>query len=101
MSVGDRLASEWAGSPQHYAIARLQRGAPPNDNDMAEFTLWEQSTLAQFARDAQDHMTQQDAEIEALRADLRTALTAYRMLLTSSPSISGHTVAVEYRPNRS
>jgi hypothetical protein len=56
---------------------------------MAEFTLWEQSTLTQFARDAQERMTQQDAEIEALRADLRTALTAYRALLTSShPSSS-------------
>jgi hypothetical protein len=56
---------------------------------MAEFNIWEQETLAQFARDAQERMTQQDAEIEALRADLRTALTAYRALLTSShPSLS-------------
>lgn len=34
MSVGDRLASEWVGGPQHYAIARLQRGAPPNNTDI-------------------------------------------------------------------
>jgi hypothetical protein len=70
----------------------LRRGAPPNniDTDMAEFNIWEQETLAQFARDAQERMTQQDAEIEALRADLRTALTAYRALLTSTqpPSLS-------------
>lgn len=73
----------------------MRRGAPPNNIDMAEFNIWEQETLAQFARDAQERMTQQDAEIEALRADLRMLLTAYRALLTSSPSISGHTVAVE------
>lgn len=62
---------------------------------MAEFKFWQQETLARFASEAQERMVQQDAEIEALRADLRTALAAYRALLTSSPSISGHTVAVE------
>ena len=58
---------------------------------MAEFNIWEQETLAQFARDAQERMTQQDAEIQALRADLRTALTAYRALLTSSHPSSSQT----------
>ena len=55
---------------------------------MAEFNIWEQETLAQFARDAQERMTQQDVEIEALRADLRTVLTAYRalLILTQPPS---------------
>ena len=51
---------------------------------MTEFATWRQDTLAQFAREAQERMTQQDAEIEALRADLRMLLTAYRALLASS-----------------
>lgn len=60
---------------------------------MAEFNVWEQETLARFASDAQERMTQQDAEIEALRADLRTALTAYRALLISSHPSSSQTSA--------
>jgi hypothetical protein len=51
---------------------------------MTEFTTWHPAVLAQFAREAQERMTQQDAEIEALRADLRMLLAAYRALLTSS-----------------
>jgi hypothetical protein len=56
---------------------------------MAEFNIWQPETLARFAAEAQERMKQQDAEIQALRADLRVALTAYRALLTSShPSSS-------------
>jgi hypothetical protein len=51
---------------------------------MTEFATWHPAVLAQFAREAQERMTQQDAEIEALRADLRMLLTAYRALLASS-----------------
>lgn len=60
---------------------------------MAEFNIWEQETLAQFASEAQERMVQQDAEIQALRADLRVALTAYRALLTSSHPSSSQTSA--------
>lgn len=65
---------------------------------MAKFTIWEQETLAQFATDAQERMVQQDAEIEALRADLRTALDAYRALLTSSHPSSSQTSASPRSP---
>lgn len=50
---------------------------------MADFTIWTNETLAQFASDAQERMVQQNAEIEALRADLRTVLIAYRALIMS------------------
>jgi hypothetical protein len=60
---------------------------------MAEFNIWQPETLIQFAFDAQERMKQQDAEIEALRVDLRTALTAYRALLTSSHPSSSQTSA--------
>lgn len=64
----------------------LRRGAPPNNTIMAEFIIWDKEVLAQFARDAQERMTQQDAEIEALRADLQALLTAYRALVVASQS---------------
>lgn len=55
---------------------------------MADFTIWTNETLAQFASDAQERMVQQDAEIEALRADLRTVLIAYRALLMLSNPVA-------------
>ena len=60
---------------------------------MAEFNIWSYETLARFASEAQERMVQQDAEIQALRADLRVALTAYRALLTSSHPSSSQTSA--------
>jgi hypothetical protein len=43
---------------------------------MTEFATWHPAILAQFAHEARERMTQQDAEIEALRADLRMLLSA-------------------------
>jgi hypothetical protein len=51
---------------------------------MADFTTWNNESLAQFAIAATNRIKQQDAEIEALQADLRMLLIAYRALLTSS-----------------
>jgi len=65
---------------------------------MAEFNIWQPETLARFAADAQERMVQQDAEIEALRADLRTALTAYRALLISQHLLSSQTSSFPRSP---
>lgn len=46
-----------------------------------DFSTWDRSTLERFAREAAD-------ENRELRADLRTALDAYRVLVVSA---GGHT----------
>ena len=48
---------------------------------MTDFESWSKESLVMFARDANERMTQQKAEMEALRADLRTAIEAYRDLI--------------------
>ena len=50
----------------------------------AEFDLWSKESLVLFARDSTERMAQQQAEIEALRADLRAALGAYRREVTAA-----------------
>ena len=49
---------------------------------MTDFKTWDRSILEKFAREAADRLHQQEAEIEALRADLKTALEAYRREVT-------------------
>ena len=51
---------------------------------MTDFESWSKESLVMFARDANERMLQQKAEIEALRADLKSALGAYRALVTST-----------------
>ena len=51
---------------------------------MTDFESWSKESLVMFARDANERTTQQKAEIEALRADLRAAMDAYRLAITSS-----------------
>ena len=48
----------------------------------AEFDLWSKESLVLFAREANERVLQQKAEIEALRGDLRAAMDAYRALVT-------------------
>jgi hypothetical protein len=45
---------------------------------MTDFESWSKESLVQFARDANERVLQQKAEIEALRGDLRAAMDAYR-----------------------
>ena len=52
---------------------------------MTDFDSWSKESLVRFARDANERTLQQKAEIEALRADLRAAMDAYRALVTSTP----------------
>ena len=54
---------------------------------MTDFESWSKESLVMFARDAAQRMTEQKKEIEALEDDLRVAMDAYRMLVTSSPSV--------------
>ena len=72
---------------------------------MAEFHLWDRTVLERFAAEASDRLREQraqmadaqaererlQAEIDALRADLKTALGAYRALVTSSRPSSSRT----------
>ena len=59
----------------------------------AEFDLWSKESLVLFAREANERVLQQKAEIEALRADLRAAIDAYRALVTSPRLSSSRTSA--------
>ena len=43
-----------------------------------EFDTWQRETLVQFANEANEKIKQQQAEIDALRADLKTVLKAWR-----------------------
>ena len=54
---------------------------------MTDFESWSKESLVMFARDANERMTQQKAEMEALRADLRTAIEAYRDLIRQLKSV--------------
>lgn len=51
---------------------------------MTDFESWSKESLVQFARETNERVLQQKAEIEVLRADLRAAMDAYRALVTDS-----------------
>ena len=42
------------------------------------FEDWQRESLIQFAQEANEKIKQQQAEIDALRADLKTVLKAWR-----------------------
>jgi hypothetical protein len=42
------------------------------------FENWQRETLIQFANEANEKIKQQQAEIDALRVDLKTVLKAWR-----------------------
>jgi hypothetical protein len=43
-----------------------------------EFETWQRETLIQFAQEANEKIKQQQAEIKALRADLKLMLKVWR-----------------------
>ena len=47
-------------------------------NEKVTFEDWQRETLVQFANEANERLKQQQAEIEALRADLKLMLKAWR-----------------------
>jgi hypothetical protein len=50
---------------------------------MANFETWQYQNLVQFAKEATERMNLLNAEVEALNADLKSAINAYRDLLRS------------------
>jgi hypothetical protein len=48
---------------------------------MADFETWRYENLVQFAKEATERINLLNVEIEALNADLKTAIGAYRDLL--------------------
>jgi hypothetical protein len=50
-------------------------------NETPDFACWTTDNLVKFAQDATERMKAQDAMIELLKADLRTAIEAYRSLM--------------------
>jgi hypothetical protein len=48
---------------------------------MNRFAAWEAHNLAKFAQDAAKRLSEQEELIESLRADLKTAIRAYRHLV--------------------
>lgn len=48
---------------------------------MTDFESWSKESLVMFARDANERMLQQKAEIEALQGDVKAAIEAYRDLV--------------------
>jgi hypothetical protein len=48
---------------------------------MANFETWQYQNLVQFAKEATERMNLLNAEVEALNADLKAAINAYRDLL--------------------
>jgi hypothetical protein len=48
---------------------------------MADFETWQYQNLVQFAQESTKRITLLSAEIEALNADLKAAINAYRDLL--------------------
>jgi len=48
---------------------------------MTDFAAWRYENLVQFAKEATERMTLLNAEVDALNADLKAAINAYRDLL--------------------
>ena len=48
---------------------------------MTDFSAWRYENLVQFAKEATQRMNLLNAEVDALNADLKAAINAYRDLL--------------------
>ena len=53
---------------------------------MTDFATWRYENLVAFAKEATQRMEMLNVEIDALNADLKTAIEAYRCLLRSDAS---------------
>jgi hypothetical protein len=54
---------------------------------MANFETWQYDNLVKFAVEANQRLALLNAEIDALNADLKTAINAYRDLLRRDASV--------------
>jgi hypothetical protein len=50
---------------------------------MTNFETWDHAVLVKFATESRDKLVAQNDQIEQLKADLRTAIEAYRQLMRS------------------
>ena len=50
---------------------------------MTNFETWDHAALVKFAVESRDKLVEQNDQIEQLKADLRTAIEAYRQLMRS------------------
>ena len=55
---------------------------PQNIVDAPDFASWQQKTLAQVATEMFLQIKEQEDQIQTLRQDLKTAINAYREVLT-------------------
>jgi len=53
---------------------------------MTDFATWRYENLVAFAKESTERINLLNVEIEALNADLKTAIEAYRCLLRSDSS---------------
>ena len=70
----------------HYAAASARMDTNSQRKNMSNFRTWSHESLAEFAQQANEKMTQQNDRIEQLQCDLKDAIAAYRELLRKSPS---------------
>ncbi len=52
---------------------------------MPKFDMWERENLVDFAGESYVKLCEQDEYIQQLQCDLKTAIEAYRALLTQTP----------------
>jgi hypothetical protein len=56
---------------------------------MTDFQTWDHAALVKFAIESRDKMVVQNDQIEQLKADLRTAIEAYRLLMRGQATSPG------------
>jgi len=64
---------------------------------MNRFAAWEAHNTAKFARDAAKALSEQDELIKSLRADLKTAIRAYRHLVIEGAKNDSLPISTEQR----
>jgi hypothetical protein len=67
---------------------------------MSRFAAWETRNLAKFAQDAAVRLSEQEALIESLQADLKTAIRAYRHLVIEGANNDQNYTVDSSRPPR-
>jgi hypothetical protein len=64
---------------------------------MSRFEAWEAHNTAKFARDCAKALSEQEELIKSLRADLKTAIRAYRHLVIEGPKNDSLPISTEQR----
>jgi hypothetical protein len=67
---------------------------------MNRFEAWEAHNTAKFAQDAAVRLSEQEELIESLRADLKTAIRAYRHLVIEGANNDQNYTVDSSRPPR-